>query len=177
MTPEPAARAVPADARDVPPADLGRAGRALSAVVGAMVLVMMVVTTVDVAGRYFLNLPLFGAFEMTEILMGLVIFAGMPLTTAARGHISVNLIEGRLSLRARRVQAAIGDVLCAGVAGFMAWRIYLRGRNLIDVGETTLMLGIGRGYIAVAMALLLAVTALVFAYAAWAAVRARAPRP
>lgn len=157
-----------------PPVSLGRPGRVLANVAGGMVLVMMVVTTIDVIGRDVLNMPLFGAFEMTEILMGLVIFAGMPGTTAMREHITVNLIEKVVSARIRMLQTGFGDALCAVVAGVMAWRIHWRGIGLIEAHETTMMLGIGRGYIAIAMAVLLAVTALVFAYCAVVAFRAAA---
>lgn len=160
----------------VPPTDLGRTGRIVSTIAGAMIFFMMVVTTADVIGRDFLNVPLFGAFEMTEILMGLVIFAGMPLTTAAREHITVNFLESSLSYRTRCVQAALGDVLCAGVAAVMAWRICARGLGLIEAHETTMMLGVGRGYIAIAMGVLMAAAALVFVCnagrAVWAASRA-----
>ena len=158
-------------ATPVPPVDLGRPARVLSIVAGMMILVMMVVTTIDVIGRDVFNMPLFGAFEMTEILMGLVIFAGMPATTAAREHITVNLIENFVSRRVRFVQAGLGDVLCAAVAGVMAWRIFWRGMGLIEAHETTMMLGIGRGYVALIMAVLLATTALVFAYCAVVALR------
>jgi TRAP-type C4-dicarboxylate transport system permease small subunit len=158
----------------VPPVELGRPGRVLSTAAGAMILVMMVVTTVDVIGRDIFNMPLFGAFEITEILMGLVIFAGMPGTTAAREHITVNLIENFVSTRVRFVQTGLGDALCAVVAGVMTWRIFWRGLALIEAHETTMMLGVGRGYVAIAMAVLLAVTTLVFAYCAVAAFRAAA---
>jgi TRAP-type C4-dicarboxylate transport system permease small subunit len=161
----------------VPSAELGRPGRVLSTIAGAMILVMMVVTTVDVVGRDVFNVPLFGAFEMTEILMGLVIFAGMPLTTAAREHVTVNLLETVVPARVRCVQAGIGDVLCAAIAAVMAWRIYWRGLGLIDARETTMMLGVGRGYIAIGMAVLLALTALVFLYSAYCAFRGAAKRP
>jgi TRAP-type C4-dicarboxylate transport system permease small subunit len=160
-----------AAAAPVPPVDLGRPGRLLSIIAGSMILVMMVVTTIDVIGRDVFNMPLFGAFEMTEILMGLVIFAGMPGTTAAREHITVNLIENFVSKRVRFCQTGLGDLLCAGVAGVMAWRIYWRGVGLIEARETTMMLGIGRGYVAIAMAVLLAVAAVVFACCAVMAVR------
>src|SRR5688572_18642940 len=99
----------------VPPVALGRPGRLLSVTAGAMICVMMLVTTIDVAGRYFLNRPLFGAFEVTEILMGLVIFAGMPLATARREHIAVNFFESRLGARGRCMQAALFDLVCAAV--------------------------------------------------------------
>lgn len=159
-----------------PRAELGRSGRLLAIVAGIMILFMMVVTTIDVIGRDVFNVPLFGAFEMTEILMGLVIFAGMPLTTAAREHITVNLLENVVSSRVRCVQAGIGDVLCAVVGAVMAWRVYWRGMALIDAHETTMMLGIGRGYIAIVMAVLLALTALVFLYSAFRALEGAAKR-
>ena len=161
----------------VPPVDLGRPARILSTLAGGMILVMMLVTTIDVIGRDIFNMPLFGAFEMTEILMGLVIFAGMPATTAAREHITVNLIENFVSTRVRFIQTALGDVLCTVVAGAMAWRICWRGLGLIEAHETTMMLGVGRGYVAIAMATLLAITTLVFAYCAVMALRAAARLP
>jgi TRAP-type C4-dicarboxylate transport system permease small subunit len=164
-------------ATPVPPADLGWPGRILSTAAGAMILIMMVVTTIDVIGRDVFNAPLFGAFEMTEILMGLVIFAGMPGTTAAREHITVNLIENLVSRRVRFVQTGLGDALCAAVAGVMAWRIFWRGLGLIEARETTMMLGIGRGYVAILMALLLAATAAVFVYCAIMAMKGAVRQP
>ncbi|MBL8697109.1 MAG: TRAP transporter small permease [Alphaproteobacteria bacterium] len=156
----------------VPAAELGRIGRVLELVGGAMILAMMVVTTIDVVGRYFFSKPLWGGFETTEILMGLVIFAGMPLATARREHITIDLFDAYLGLRARCWQAAIGDIVCAGASAVLAWRMWLRGGQLLSVGETTLQLGVPRGLIACAMAVLMAAAALVFVVAAAVALRA-----
>lgn len=159
-----------------PAVPLGGAGRILAVAAGVMILAMMVVTSIDVGGRYFFNRPLHGGYEITEILMGLVIFAGMPLATAAREHITVNFLESVLSRRRRQWQAAIGDLVCAVVAAIMAWRIFERGSGLVRVGETTLQLGIARGHIAWAMAVLLAIAAAVFVVAAILAARAAMDR-
>lgn len=156
----------------VPAAPLGRVGRVLEVVGGLMILAMMVVTTIDVVGRYFISKPLWGGFEMTEILMGLVIFAGMPIATARREHITIDLFDAFLGLRTRCWQAAIGDVVCAAASAVLAWRMWLRGQQLLSVGETTLQLGIPRGLIACAMAVLMAVAAVVFVAAAIVALRA-----
>ena len=156
----------------VPPASLGRAGRILAIIAGTMIMAMMVVTTIDVIGRDVFNRPLMGAFEVTEILMGLVIFAGMPLATAAREHITVNFIETVLPPRALCVQAAMTDVICAVIAAVMAWRMFLRGSGLVDANEMTLVLGVPRGFIAWGMSVLLAATAATFLMAAAAAARA-----
>jgi TRAP-type C4-dicarboxylate transport system permease small subunit len=156
----------------VPPASLGKAGRVLAIIAGAMIMAMMVVTTIDVIGRDVFNRPLLGAFEVTEILMGLVIFAGMPLATAAREHITVNFIETILPPRALCAQAALTDVICAVVAAVMAWRMFVRGSGLIDANEATLVLGVPRGLIAWGMAALLAATTITFLVAAFVAARA-----
>jgi len=44
---------------------------------------MMVLTFVDVVGRYLLNRPLRGAFELTELGLVVLIFAGLPLVSHA----------------------------------------------------------------------------------------------
>ena len=117
----------------VPPVALGRPGRVLEVVGAAMILAMMVVTAIDVAGRYFLGKPIGGAFEVTEILMGLVIFAGMPLATARREHIAIDLFDTALSRRTRCWQAAVGDLVCAFVSAILAWRIWARSQQLLMV--------------------------------------------
>jgi TRAP-type C4-dicarboxylate transport system permease small subunit len=168
---------VTTDRQPLPTVPLGRAGRALGWVGGAMILAMMTVTTIDVVARYALGRPLWGAFEVTEILMGLMIFAGQSLAAAEREHIVVNLLEGRLTPAQRCWQAACGDLVAAAVAALIAWRVGERGLGLARVGETTLQLGVPRGWVALAMSALMACAAAVFVLAAIAAARrARAAR-
>ncbi len=156
----------------VPSVPLGRLGTVLETIGAGMILAMMVVTSVDVVGRYFFSKPLWGGFEMTEILMGLVVFAGMPIATARREHISIDLFEAYLGLRTRSWQASFGDLVCALIAGAIAWRMWLRGRALLDVGETTMQLGVPRGLVACAMSVLMAAAACVFVAASYIALRA-----
>lgn len=155
----------------MPAVPLGRFGAVLETIGAAMILAMMVVTSIDVVGRYFLSRPLWGGFEMTEILMGLVVFAGMPIATARREHITIDLFETYLGLRVRSAQAAIGDLVCAVIAAAIAWRMWVRGQGLIAVGETTMQLGMPRGLVACAMAVLMGAAAGVFVAAAWIALR------
>lgn len=146
-------------------------GRWFTGAVGVLILFMMAITTIDVVLRYFFNAPLKGAFEMTEISMAMVIFGGMSLATARREHITVNLLEGRLSPRLRRWQRVGADLVCAAAVAVLGWRVALRGTRLLDTNETTLVLGIQRGLIAYAMALLCALAVAVFLHAAWRAWR------
>ena len=42
---------------------------------------LMALTCVDVVGRYFFNAPLDGATELTQIMLGIVVFAILPLVS------------------------------------------------------------------------------------------------
>jgi TRAP-type C4-dicarboxylate transport system permease small subunit len=151
---------------------LGRAGGALETAAGLMIIAMMAVTTLDVVGRYFFNRPLWGAFETIEILMGLVVFAGMPLAAASRENIVIDLLEGVMSYRARCLLTVVADLVAAGVAALLAWRVGARAIQLHAVGETTMQLQIGRFWVAGAMSILATLAALVLLRAAWSAWRA-----
>ena len=61
--------------------DAGRCSRQDAA--AAILFAMMVLTTVDVVARYVFNRPLRGAFEITELLLVVLIFAGLPLVSLA----------------------------------------------------------------------------------------------
>lgn len=162
----------------VPSAPLGRAGRALAVVAGLMIAAMMFITATDVIGRYFLRISTGIAFQSTEILMGLVIFAGMPLATAAREHVSANFLELALNARGRCLQAAVIDLICAVIAVVLAWRVFERGQSLVLSNEVFLEFGgLKRGYVAWVMAALILCTALAFIWAASVALRAARQQP
>lgn len=59
-----------------------------------VIFVMMILTFVDVVGRYLFNSPIFGASEMISALLALTIFAGLGVTNARDEHIVVELFDG-----------------------------------------------------------------------------------
>lgn len=146
---------------------------ALGILAGVLAAAMMLVTTVDVGGRYFLNRPLHGAFEATEVMMGLLVFLALPLATRRREHITVTMFDHLLPERLKRGAALLFGLVCAGICGLLAWRVGLYGERLLNVGEVTLELRIPRGGIATAMSWLLWVAALAFLLDGIAALRGR----
>ena len=57
---------------------------------GASALVLfalMAMTCIDVVGRYFFNSPLDGATELTQLMMGLIVFAILPTVCLSLIHI------------------------------------------------------------------------------------------
>jgi len=147
--------------------------RLLAYLSGLLAAVMMVTTTVDVAGRYLFNSPLHGAFEITEIAMGLIVFTALPLAIRHREMIVVSVLSDRYPERGRRLGGALGDLLGTAIFGFMAWRLWVYGERLWSYRERTLELGVPKGLIVQSMAVLAAFAALACLMALGAALRRR----
>ena len=56
-------------------------------------LVMMVLTFADVNLRYWMGEPILGSNEMTEFLLGTIVFTGLVIVSGERSHIVVTLFE------------------------------------------------------------------------------------
>ncbi len=54
---------------------------------------MMILTFVDVNLRYWIGEPILGSNEMTEFLLGTVVFCGLVIVSGERSHIVVTLLE------------------------------------------------------------------------------------
>ncbi len=64
--------------------------------VGLFILFMMMLLTVaDVIGRYFFNFPIAGTFELTEVMLSLLVFFSIAYTQIHKGHIAlISLLHG-----------------------------------------------------------------------------------
>lgn len=93
--------------------------------VGAALLLfcLILVTCVDVVGRYFFSAPLSGAFEMTELLLAALVFMALPLTTERKEHIEVDLLGMALGPQSQRLLSAFGGLFSAALLATLAWRL------------------------------------------------------
>lgn len=133
---------------------------ALAAISAILLFALMGITVVDVAGRYLFTHPLFGATEMTELVLAAVIFAGLPAVCLDDGHITVDLLTTRFTQRAKAVQLVLVRLVTAGALGLIAWRLAIQGLRTASYGEVTTALRLPVAPIAYAAAALCAVAAL-----------------
>ncbi len=103
---------------------------------------MMWLTVADVIGRDVFNAPILGAFEVTEVLMGLVVFSGLPQVTLTDGHVAVTLLDSFLGQRVRRTQHILVNILCAIALAFIAWRLWEAGATMGRYNDVTLFMRI-----------------------------------
>lgn len=115
--------------------------RKLTIILGALCLVAMTaVTCAEVVMRYFFGSPIFGSAEMTQLLLGVLVFAGMFAVTRDRGHVNVSLFEPFLLKHFRRGYRSLFDVCTLigvlAVAIILGWRFW----DLTHYPETTVVL-------------------------------------
>ncbi|MCB1713719.1 MAG: TRAP transporter small permease [Candidatus Competibacteraceae bacterium] len=82
---------------------------------------MVALTFADVIGRRFFSAPVYGAHDLTEHLMALIIFCGLPVLTAIHGHLTVDLFDRfllRPSLRWWHRFIALGMAALLALIGY-----------------------------------------------------------
>ena len=121
----------------------------------------MALTTADVIGRYIFNWPLRGAFEITELLMLALIFAGLPLASRSDEHVTLDFIDMLLGTNGRQLLRRLIDLVCAVIILGLAWRVWIKAGKIAAYGDTTEVLRIPVGPFVYFMAAMVAVTGVV----------------
>jgi TRAP-type C4-dicarboxylate transport system permease small subunit len=122
---------------------------------------IMILTLVDVSGRKALSESVPGSLEMTELLMVVVIFAGMPLVSLAGEHVVFDSLDPWLPKWLRRAQGVLVDAVCAlGLLG-LAWLMWTMAAQMAGYGETTAQLKLPKAPFVYGMSVLCALTAVV----------------
>lgn len=135
--------------------------RLLGGAVAALLFAMMLVTCVDVIGRYAFNAPLQGAVEINELLLGVIVFGAFPLVTMHGEHVTITLFETAFSGSADRIrQAALSLVSCA-VLAVMTWQLWQKAWVLAGYGDRTSYLGVPIAPVAFFMCAAAGVTTLI----------------
>jgi TRAP-type C4-dicarboxylate transport system permease small subunit len=117
-----------------------------------MLSAMVALTFCDVVGRRLFNTPVFGANDITEHLMAVIVFSGLPLLTARRGHLSIDLLDAWLLKPRFRLWHKAVDVLIAAVLALVAWQYLIAVGEAREMNEVSQALTIPRAWMYAFMA-------------------------
>jgi TRAP-type transport system small permease protein len=141
-----------------------RADAVLGIAASAILMAMMCLTFVDVVARYGFNRPIRGAFEVTELLLLVLIFAGLPLVSHADEHVTMDFVDRWLGPAARRTLYRLIDFVVAALMFFMAWQVSIRAARVSSYGDATDVLRIVYGPFVYFMAAMIALAGLIHLY-------------
>ena len=137
-------------------------GRITGVTANLLLCTMVIVTCIDVVGRYFLSAPLLGAHELITLAMGVMIFLGLPLVTITREHLTVDLASNYLGPIGRRVQQVIVNAVAAFTLILFSYLLILHGVGLSEDLMTFQDFEIEQAPFSFLMAIMCFLTTLVF---------------
>lgn len=111
-------------------------------IVSIVLVSMMALTVVDVFGRYVLNRPVLGSFEITEVLLAGLVFCALPLVSLSKEHITVDLTDHFFSARWAKWRDAMVTWVCAACMAFLTWRFWFKALEAVEYGDMTAALHI-----------------------------------
>lgn len=151
--------------------DADRFGRVLDQILGGLsaiiLFVLMMLTTVDVLGRYLFNAPLPGGYEITELMMAALVFAAMPVVTRRENHIVIDLLDFMMPSAIVRPRQVIVNLLCAALCALWSWRTWTLGVRLAGYNEVTEYLNLPLAPICYFISVMSGFVTLVFLSLAW----------
>ncbi len=89
--------------------------KVLEIVPSVLLLFMACITSLSALTRYLFNTPIPDEYEISRLLLSVVICWGMALAFQHNDHIQLDVFWGSLSLRAKRIMARLGAVICLGI--------------------------------------------------------------
>ena len=119
--------------------------RGVETVMALFLLAMVALTFADVIGRRLVGKPIYGANDITEHLMALVVFAGLPLVTAAGAHLTIDLADKLVNKPWMAWWRIVISLLVTGVLALVAWLFIKHGLNAARISEVSQALRVPRG--------------------------------
>lgn len=133
----------------------------LGLVAAASLFAMMLLTFVDVFSRKFLNTAITGSVELTELLMFVLIFVGLPLVSLRGEHVLFDLLDHFLPAGFRKMQNAIAHLINATLVGGAGVLVWQRAMRSAEQGDMTAQLEIGFASFQYMAAIALGIAALI----------------
>lgn len=123
---------------------MGKIRNGVESLIVFFVCAMVALTFLDVIGRRLFGRPIYGANDITEHLMGLMVFAGLPIITAAGAHLTVDILDRVLDRPEFRFWKSIIALVVAAVLGLVSWLFLEHGINAGKISEVSQALRIPR---------------------------------
>jgi TRAP-type C4-dicarboxylate transport system permease small subunit len=128
---------------------------------GAALFAIMALTFFDVGGRKLLSQSIPGSFELTELLMVVVIFGAIPLVSMRGEHVVFDSLDSLLPAGVRRVQGIIVHALIGAALVALGYLMFKTGQQFAINGDNTAQLKIDKAPFIYGMGVLSAITGLV----------------
>ena len=136
----------------------------LGVAASAILLAMMFLTVADVVARYVFSRPVRGAFEVTELMLLVLIFAGLPLVSFSDEHAVMDFVDRLLGPRGQRRLERLVQVVNAAFMFLLTWVVWRKADRIWAYRDATDVLRVVYGPFVYFMAATLALAGVIHLY-------------
>ena len=109
-------------------------------IIGAVAITaMMLLTVVDVIGRFF-KYPIFGSVELVGFLATVIVAAALPYTYKVEGHVGVEILVRLLSKKTQLIIDLFTRTISLVLFCLVTWQMFLYAKDIHDTGEVSMNL-------------------------------------
>ncbi|MBW2655128.1 MAG: TRAP transporter small permease [Deltaproteobacteria bacterium] len=109
-------------------------------IIGAVAITaMMVLTVVDVIGRFF-KYPIFGSVELIGFLATIIVAAALPYTYKVDGHVGVEILVRLLSKKTQLIIDLFTRTFSLILFSLVTWQMFLYAKDIHKTGEVSMNL-------------------------------------
>jgi TRAP-type C4-dicarboxylate transport system permease small subunit len=90
---------------------------------GIVIFCMMLIISLDVFGRYLLNMPLRGGLDFVDLAMVVAIFFGFAHCAMEKRNVEVDLVYLRFPQVIKSLVNILSPLVCAGISAVLAWQL------------------------------------------------------
>ncbi len=95
-----------------------------------LLFLMMLLTTGDVAGRYFFNKPITGTYEMTGLMLAMIIFFSLGMAQFKNDHIVIDFLTNKFPARMREGLKAFTSSILFILLMLTTWQMFEYAKRL-----------------------------------------------
>jgi len=107
-------------------------------VCGVVVIVALTLMTVlDVIMRRFFSMPFAFSFEVTQLMLIVIVFCSIPYSTSKMRHVSIEVLVNTFPKKLNRRIAIAGDFFCVAVLALICWQAFEKGFRTYNIGTMT----------------------------------------
>lgn len=106
-------------------------------IAGIILLALMLLTTADVAGRYFFNTPITGVFDITHFAVLIMVFLGLAYCGFQNAHVAIDVVYNQLSPRFAAILNRIVNLIGCILFGLIAWRTMVQSADVKEFNEAS----------------------------------------
>ena len=122
---------------------IDRVTRVVALYCGGIVLTaLMIVIIVDVTGRYLLNWPLFGALDLSTVLLVLVVACAIGYGGRTGAHVTADMVSTLVGPRFEFYSGVAIKIAATAIVSVWSWRLFVTGNVARRLGESTQLLNI-----------------------------------